>query len=127
MIVPFQAESLTFLRVRGVWADFMASSSVAMYSRNICTMQRRLVVIPAASADWLRRASCASIFRASIRADERLALSSCKGVFKWITFFRLLEDNYRVGWRRPQKGGFTAARTEIDSIQFLSVPVGAER
>jgi len=127
MIVRSQAESLTFLRVRGVWADFMASSSVAMYSRNICTMQRRLVVIPTASADWLRRASCASIFRASIRADERLALSSCKGVFKWITFFRLLERQLTRGAAATTKRRVTAARTEIDSIRLLSVPVGAER
>jgi hypothetical protein len=88
MVVPLQAGSLPLLRVRGVWADLMPSSSVAMWSRNICTMQWRLVVTPAVSADWLRRASCASIFRASIRADERLTLSSCRGVFKWITCYR---------------------------------------
>ena len=77
-----KAGSLPLLRVRGVWADLMPSSRVAMWSRNICTMQWRLVVTPAVSADWLRTASCASIFRASIRADERLTLSSCRGVFK---------------------------------------------
>ncbi len=43
--------------------------------------------MPAFSADWLRRASCASIFRASIRADERLALSNWRGEFKGITYY----------------------------------------
>lgn len=37
--------------------------------------------MPVASVDLLRRASWASIFPASMRADERLAFKSCSVVF----------------------------------------------
>src|ERR1700732_4411539 len=52
-------------------------------------MWRRFVAIPAASASLSRRASWASLFRASFRADVRLALSSFKVGFKGITFFQV--------------------------------------
>src|ERR1700692_1689483 len=67
----------------------MASSSVAMYSRNIPTMQTRLVRIPAVAAELLRQVSWTSILRASIRAEERFCLRSFRrelGVFITITF-----------------------------------------
>jgi hypothetical protein len=52
-------------------------------------MQSRLVCSSAVAVELLRRLSLASIRRASISAEERFCLSSCRGefrVFMWITF-----------------------------------------
>jgi hypothetical protein len=48
---------------------------------------RRFVATPEAPDFLLRRASWASILRASFRADVRLALRSFEVGFKEITFF----------------------------------------
>lgn len=66
----------------------IASSSVAIYSRNIPTTQSRLVRIPAVEVELLRRVSLASMFPISITAEERFCSRSCRGlgVCMWITF-----------------------------------------
>jgi hypothetical protein len=53
-----------------------------MESRSIPTTESRLVRNPTVAGELLRRLSLASIRRASIRAEERFCLSSCRGEFR---------------------------------------------
>lgn len=59
-------------------------------------MQTRLVRLPAVAAELLRRVSRASIFRASIRAEERFCFRSFRGELRGFTWITLVDRMHAV-------------------------------